>query len=461
MFREDAMGWDYRGDARRPARGEKIVSGIARTGSLVVREFGGGRAGEIAAHRFLGSPEVFPGDLIAEASERTAGACAGRRIVAVQDTTEINFSGADRCRPGLGPAGDGKSLGFFIHPVLAVDATDGAVLGLAGAKIWTRGPARVGNNQTRQIEDKESLRWIEAAATAAHVLATAASTIVVGDAESDIYQLFVRKPAGVDLIVRSARDRRLDDQQFLFAASDGFACTSTATVQVAERRGGAASRVAEVALSAGRVVVAKPKTMALNAGAAASDAANVTLGLVVVRETSTPPQGAGKPLLWRLLTTLPVETADQVAEVVRLYRLRWRIEEVFRALKSDGLALEETQIENSHRLFNLAALGLLAATRIVQLVDARDTSTRPATDIIDASLIEPVQAISKTKEGKTDRQKNHHEKGTLSWLAWTVARLGGWNCYYKPPGPKTMARGLKRLNNMLEGYEIAKAKSNL
>ena len=58
-------------------------------------------------------------------------------------------------------------------------------------------------------------------------------------------------------------------------------------------------------------------------------------------------------------------------EVVRLYRLRWRIEEVFRVLKSDGLHIEDSQLETAGRLLNLAALALVAAARIIQLVDAR------------------------------------------------------------------------------------------
>ena len=27
--------------------------------------------------------------------------------------------------------------------------------------------------------------------------------------------------------------------------------------------------------------------------------------------------------------------------------------------------------------------------------------------------------------------------------AWITARLGGWNCYYKPPGPITFRRGMQ------------------
>ena len=67
--------------------------------------------------------------------------------------------------------------------------------------------------------------------------------------------------------------------------------------------------------------------------------------------------------MWRLLTTLPVETAKDALEIIRLYRLRWRIEEVFRVLKRDGLALEETQVESARRLFNLAALAVVAAAQ--------------------------------------------------------------------------------------------------
>jgi hypothetical protein len=110
-------------------------------------------------------------------------------------------------------------------------------------------------------------------------------------------------------------------------------------------------------------------------------------------------------------------------------------------------------------LFNLAALAVVAATRILQLTDARDASPRPAADVIDERAIEAAAAIGATLEGRTERQKNPHPRGSLSWLAWITARLGGWNAYYKPPGPKTMADGWRRLAAMLDGYAIAHRKS--
>src|SRR5260370_34981610 len=82
-------------------------------------------------------------------------------------------------------------------------------------------------------------------------------------------------------------------------------------------------------------------------------------------------------LHWRLMTTLPGTDGAAAADVVRLYRLRWRIEQSFRMLKSDGLKIEEAQTFDPHRLFNLAALAMGAALRISQLVDARNGGSGP------------------------------------------------------------------------------------
>ena len=71
-----------------------------------------------------------------------------------------------------------------------------------------------------------------------------------------------------------------------------------------------------------------------------------------------------------------------------------------------------------------------------------------------AADIEAAAAIG-TLEGATAQQKNPHAAGSLPWLSWIVARLGGWNCYYKPPGPKTMARGFDRLAARIEGFTLA------
>jgi hypothetical protein len=79
-------------------------------------------------------------ETIETAWRRTAAARVGRRILAAQDTTEINFSG--RGRKGLGPAGDGEMPGFFCHAMVAVHADAEDVLGIVHAHIWTRSDKR-------------------------------------------------------------------------------------------------------------------------------------------------------------------------------------------------------------------------------------------------------------------------------------------------------------------------------
>lgn len=438
------------GDIRLDRRGDLMTERIVATGSLVLRRFGGGRDGELAAGRFLASPKVTPEAIIDIHATRTAAAAQGRRIVAVQDTTEVNFSGRDRSRKGLGRGGDGKSLGFFIHAAVAVDADSEQLLGVLDAQIWSRPPG--GKRKPRQmltVEEKETMRWIRAMKTAhLRLLRAAAKRIHITDREGDFYPLLARVPAGDDVVIRARHNRKMPAGGTLFEQADAWPDLGESEIVVPPRGPGDKPRKARVALRARRVRLAKPA-----AKVRTPDPDEIEIGLVEVREI-TPPAGV-KGVHWRLLTTLPTDTLQAAAEVVRLYRLRWRIEQVFRALKSDGLALEETQVEAADRLFKLAALGLTAAVRILQLVDARDGSDRPASDVIDAELIEPAAAIGKTLEGKTARQQNPHAKGTLGWLSWIAARLGGWNCYYKKPGPKVMALGWRQLAAMISGFVIA------
>jgi len=272
--------------------------------------------------------------------------------------------------------------------------------------------------------------------------------VVVADRESDIYAGFARRPASVDLIVRAAQDRALHDGASLFAAAAGWPELARTEVPVAPSRTGVRGRVATVALRAGPVVICRPRH-----GHDPNAPPQLKLTMVEAREVDGP--GDRQPLLWRLLTTLDVADAAGAADIVRLYRLRWRIEEIFRSLKADGMRLEDTQVQDAGRLFKLALVGLAAATRTLQLVDARDGSPRPATDVIDASVLPAAEAIAPTLEGKTARQHNPHPPQSLAWLSWIIARLGGWNCYYKPPGPKTMRAGWAQFAAMAAGFALA------
>src|SRR5258708_7359925 len=197
---DDGLHIGYFGDVRRQRAGAALCERVVETGTLVLRQVGSDRRGEMSAQRFLASRGVTHQEILITAGQRTSSACAGRRIVVAQDTTEINFKDRDRARKGLGPAGDGQTPGFFCHAMVAIDAEDEALLGVVHARIWTRSPEPVTARRPREIEDKESFRWVEASATAGDLLNSAAQLIVVGAREFDIYSHFVRVPPGLPLI---------------------------------------------------------------------------------------------------------------------------------------------------------------------------------------------------------------------------------------------------------------------
>jgi hypothetical protein len=441
------------GDIRVADRAEWLLDRIVTTGSLVLRKLGETRAGEVAIQRFLSSRHVAVDRLVETVAGRTAAQCAGRRVLAVQDTTEFNFSGREKRRTGFGPGGDGKAAGFFMHPMIAIDVESEAMVGLVDLTIWTRAGSKNSRRGNKAFEEKESERWILGCRAAASVLNQAAQVIVVADRDSDLYPLFAEKPAGTDLIVRACQDRTLDDKTHLFEACGEERPLGTSLVRVAPRGPGDKERIAQVELRVAKVRIARP--------AAYADKGfpkTVEMTLVEAREVDAPKGKA--PLLWRLLTTLEADTAEKACEVVQFYRLRWRIEQTFRALKSDGLALEDSQVTGVEHMFNLAAAGLIAAVRTIQLVDARDGSSRPATDVLDETFAPALERISRKLEGATPRQKNPHPRDSLAFVAWIAARLGGWNCYGKPPGPKTMRSGWSELAAMLCGYTLATQEKN-
>jgi Transposase DDE domain len=133
-----------------------------------------------------------------------------------------------------------------------------------------------------------------------------------------------------------------------------------------------------------------------------------------VIEGSHSPFDGGRLGRFSQISPLAAGTLEQAAEVVRLYRLRWRVEQTFRMLKSDGLKLDECQTYTAWRLFNLAALHSMERSDH-SVVDARDGSGRPASDVANQAEITVAEAIGPTLAGRTARQRNPHPNA-----AWPV-----------------------------------------
>lgn len=386
-----------------------------------VRRLGGDRAGEIRLTRFLRNAAVTPQEMAAQAGRRTSQRSQGRDVLVIQDTTVIRSAGGG---------------GDYLHAVMALDAQDGAILGLVDGHFLQRATGRKALRRALPVEEKESFRWLQGADQAASVCAGARRITVVSDREGDIYEAFALRPDGVELLVRAAQDRSLGDDGKLFAALDALPEGGRADLHLPAQPGRKA-RNAQLAVRFAVLPLAKPHR---GFGEALSDA--VELQCIDVREVSPPPGQPG--VHWRLLTTHRVDDAAQAWAVADLYRKRWAIEQLFRTLKTQGFDIEGLRIEDGGPRDKLVMATLIAAVTIQQMVHARDGGPgplRPCTDAFDPEDLPLLEAFCAKLQGKTERQKNPHPRGSLAYAAWVCARLGGWTGYYGKPGPIVMLQG--------------------
>ena len=102
-------------------------------------------------------------------------------------------------------------------------------------------------------------------------------------------------------------------------------------------------------------------------------------------------------------------------------------------------------------------MALSVAVTILQLTLGRENTEETADIALDKPRQQFVERLVPTVEGRTAKQKNPHPIGSLAWLAWLIARLGGWSGYasQRPPGFQTIYRGLQQFEMMFAGWQLA------
>ncbi len=436
------------GDKRLADVGADLLRALEEKRTVVVRRLSTTRAEEIRFGRFLNNENVTHQEILDVEGTRVGVCARGRDVLVIQDTTEINFSDHTRSKRGFGTVGNGEDIGLFLHPQFVLDAMNGGVLGVAGCTIMNRRQHVKTPSGKRPPNKRESRRWLEGMELVGRVLKNAASITVVADRESDIYEAFAKCPENVHLLTRAAQNRCLATGSYLFEELRKKPAATRYEIGV-PHKGNRKARQATVALRYGTVELCRPSTSRKTCAEA-----TISLTAVFIEEIN-PPRGE-EAVQWMLLTTRGVKNLDEAQHIVRLYRLRWTIEELNRAMKSQGMDMEESQITRANVMKKLCVIALIAATRAIQLVRARDGRThQKLTDGFDKEDQPILEMANKKMEGKTEKQKNPHRRGSLAWAAWIIGRLGGWHCYYKPPGPKVMHIGLKRFDAMKEGWILA------
>jgi hypothetical protein len=171
----------------------------------------------------------------------------------------------------------------------------------------------------------------------------------------------------------------------------------------------------------------------------------VTVHVVMVSEPNAP---AGEPAVeWILLTTLPIDTIEQVRTVVEYYCVRWNIEVFFRTLKS-GCRIERRRFEDVERLLPCLAICLIVAWRTLFV----SRMSRECPDLDCEAIFEPSewQAVWMA----VHRKKPPRKAPRLSEMVHLIASLGGYvERRNSEPGAQTIWIGLQRMYDLAWAWD--------
>jgi hypothetical protein len=406
-----------------------------------------------AAYRFFDNDKVKPAALLRSHVQSTTERIGTQRLVlAVQDTTTLDYT-AHPATTGLGVLNDVKHQGLLVHTTLAI-TPERVPLGLLAQEVWTREAAELGKRKTRKqrpIAEKESQKWLTSldAVKAAQARCPTTRFISVGDREADVFDFFlVDRPPGVDLLVRAAWDRGVEEpQQHLWAVVQAApeAGTLTVTVPRKEPRPG---QPAQPARTAHLTLRFAPVTLRPPRHRASEHLPSLPITAIWVVETA-PPAGL-RPVEWLLLTTCTVTTAEQAFTVVGYYVGRWGIEVWHKVLKS-GCQIEARQLETAARLARCLTVYSVIAWRVLYAT----LLARAAPDLPCTALLEPDEwqalfcIIHRTASPPTTPP-------TLRQAVRWIAQLGGF--LGRPadgePGPITLWRGFQHLADHTAMYRV-------
>jgi hypothetical protein len=448
-------------DKRLDKRALKLSALLYAGKSSSIHEISPNEAEQKGAYRFLANEKTEESILIQTVKGRSKYLCEERDVIVLQDTSEFNLEKhRNRLEPhsGVGLTGNNRDLGFFMHNSLVLDANDETILGFSDIQLWHREEDKLDKEEREYhnlpIEEKESYKWIRACNESKEHLIGAESITFVEDREGDIYEQFATIPdANIHLIVRSRDNRRLSNGAKLFETLSAQPVSGSYNIEIIKDiRKGVEKRTARVEVRFCKVGIAKPKKLKKP-----GIADEVSMYALEVKEIGKADQG--NPIIhWRILTTHSIISYEQAIDVIKKYRLRWYMEQLFRLLKKKGFAIESSELETGWAIRKLTVMALNAALRVMQLLLAYDNEqSQPIEEVFDRGEIKCLEQLNKKLQGSTEKSQNKNNINSLSWATWIIARLGGWKNYNskRPPGPIILKRGLDKFSSIYEGWSLA------
>ncbi len=351
-------------------------------------------------------------------AERTVQRIADQTsVVLIQDGTDLNLA-THRAAEGLGLIGKNRgsagTWGLQLHGTMAV-ANTGMPLGLL--RMEFDGQETAGNAAQRRTQ-----RWsrgVDDSARAAQRVPDVHCLAVI-DREGDCHELFdhCRKLSNPDILVRARPDRRLGKGgPRLFETVCGAPAQARIEIEAMRRSARrAAHRQKGKPLRAARLATCELgwQTVTISEHAKSTTARSLPLTAVHLRENATPADGSD-PLEWLLLTSRTVRNVADARKILHSYRLRWRIEDWHRILKS-GCRAAFLNLQTAERLERAIAIkGVIAWRLHAMVLLGRETPELPADTLFAELEIQVLRDVARKRPPPED----------LGTAVLIMATLGG------------------------------------
>lgn len=450
-------------DARRTKRLVSMATRAARRPSGKVSDVFDKAHEREGAYDFLEN-DAIPASVIAEmlfaaSVERMKDDAYAYAVI---DGSSLTFTDTNESKD-IGPIGSPNraARGVQVMSALGVSGS-GVPLGLLDQIFWAR-PARVQRtrrealerNRARPFEEKETSKFVEAAKNATERLARAGKHAwVVIDREADNRDILL----GLSEIkclytVRSHWDRPTLGEDGLKGVRlrellRAQPLLGTYTIEIG-RTGHRAARSATIGIQATQVELLFPKREH-------QPEESMLVWAVRVRQHTTD----ANPLEWLLFTNAPVTNEEQAKRIVESYRGRWRIEEFHRTWKQGDCNVEDAQLHSMAALTKWATILAAVATRIERLKYlSRKSPEEPASIELGDDEIEALKLDQRRRRPATKR-KRLPAMPTIEVATRWVAELGGWiGPANGPPGSSTLARGMRRLADLVDAIRLVRQPS--
>lgn len=444
-------------DARLSARLKEVTKTLEQHPDASFPDAFEGQGPLEAFYRLLRNPRVTPEAVLQPHIEATAERCkeAGA-VLLIHDTSTMVLSNTSQ-RDDLYEL-SGSQYGYLSHVCLGLTA-DGLAcpLGLLAAQgIDLKAVSHLSRRKRRKHPKSPARRWLKGVEMASSRLEDSVWRVHVMDREGDDYEVMDKTlRMGDDFIIRLRHDRKntvpIDEEglskqvQTLCSTTKDSPVRFRRTVESSERKYPSSTpanqrkmhpereaRQAELSVRSQRVQLKRPSRDATGC------VPTLEVNLVHILEEA-PPEGE-EPVEWYLLTSLDVDTDDQLAFVIDSYVSRWVIEEFFKAFKT-ACHFEHRQLQSIKTARTAEAILMPIAWKILLMRHLnRMPKTTSAKAILSADQLNVLRKLYK----KATRKKLPNYL-TVKRAVAAIAELGGHTRPSLPIGWLTLYRGYRKI----------------